>query len=115
MRFLFIIKSFAQVAGVERVMSDKMNYLEQQGHQILLLTYEQGHHPLIFHLNHNIKHVDIDCCFFRLHGISILKRIYKSIKLKQTFKERIKKVIADFKPDAVISPTYPPDVIGELV
>ena len=115
MRFLFIIKSFAQVAGVERVMSDKMNYLEQQGHNILLVTYEQGNHPLVFNLNHNIKHIDINCRFFTLHGQSIFKRIFKSAKLKQTFRKKIEKEIADFKPDAIISPTYPLDVIGELI
>lgn len=115
MRFLFIIKSFAQVAGVERVMSDKMNYLTNKGHDVTLLTYEQGEHPLIFNLNPSIKHIDVDCRFFTLHKLSTIKRLYRSALMKERFKKRITKVISDYKPDVIISPTYPLDIINELI
>lgn len=114
MRFLFVIKSFAQVAGVERVMSDKMNYLASIGHHIMLVTYEQGNHPLIFELHPNIKHRDIDCRFFILLKMSLIKRIFKSLIMKRKFYKQIKTIIVDFEPDAIISPTYPLDIIGEL-
>lgn len=114
MIFTFVIKSFAQVAGVERVMSDKMNYLASVGHHIILVTYEQGNHPLIFELHPNIKHIDIDCRFFTLLGMSLIERIVKSLKMKRKFHKQIKTIIDDYKPDAIISPTYPLDIIGEL-
>lgn len=114
MRFLFVIKSFAQVAGVERVMSDKMNYLASAGHHIMLVTYEQGNHPLIFVLRPNIKHEDIDCRFFTLLRMSLIKRFIKSLMMKRKFYKQIKTIIEDFKPDTIISPTYPLDIIGDL-
>ena len=114
MRFLFVIKSFAQVAGVERVMSDKMNYLASIGHHIMLVTYEQGNHPLIFELHPNIKHRDIDCRFFTLLKMSLIERIVRSLMMKRKFYKQIKTIIEDFEPDAIISPTYPLDIIGEL-
>lgn len=114
MRFLFIIKSFAQVAGVERVMSDKMNYLASSGHQIMLITYEQGNHPLIFKLHPNIKHDDLNCRFFTLNKSSLIYRFSKRFLLKRKFYKQIKTIIDDYKPDAIISPTYPLDIIGEL-
>lgn len=115
MKFLFIIKSFAQVAGVERVMCDKMNYLENQGHAVRLLTYEQGSHPLVFNLTSGIKHMDIDCRFFKLQTLPILKRLHASLQMKRTFRQRLTKILTEFDPDAIISPTYPLDVIGELI
>ncbi len=114
MRFLFVIKSFAQVAGVERVMADKMNYLASAGHFVMLITYEQGNHPLVFKLHSNIKHKDLDCRFFTLLGLPIIKRVSKSIIMKRKFYKQIKNIIEDTKPDAIISPTYPLDIIGEL-
>jgi glycosyltransferase involved in cell wall biosynthesis len=114
MRYIFVIKSFAQVAGVERVMADKMNYLAVSGHQILLVTYEQGNHPLIFELHPSINHIDLNCRFFTLHRQPIIKRLLESILMKRQFHKQIKTIIDDFKPNAIISPTYPLDVIGEL-
>ena len=75
MKFLFVIKSFAQIAGVERVMSDKMNYLASSGHSIMLVTYEQGNHPLVFDLHPSIKHKDLDCRFFTLIKLPIIKNV----------------------------------------
>lgn len=115
MKFLFIIKSFAQVAGVERVMCDKMNYLENQGHTVRLLTYEQGSHPLVFELAPKIKHVDIDCRFFKLHTLPVIKRLYANFQMKRTFKQRLSKILSDFDPDAIISPTYPLDIVSEMI
>ncbi len=115
MKLLFVLKSFAQVAGVERVMADKMNYLASSGHILMLATYEQGNHPLIFSLNPTIKHIDLDCRFFTLHKQPYIKRFFKSVIMKVKFYIRIKKVINSFKPDTIISPTYPLSIIGELV
>lgn len=114
MKLLFVIKSFAQVAGVERVMADKMNYFASSGHTILLVTYEQGSHPLIFSLHPTINHIDLDCRFFTLHNQPYVKRFFESLIMKLRFYIRIKKIIKNFKPDSVISPTYPLSIIGEL-
>lgn len=114
MRLLFIIKSFAQVGGVERVMSDKMNYLAFVGHQVMLVTYEQGNHPLVFELHHNIRHKDLDCRFFTLLGMSLIKRIAMNLLMKRKFYKQIKTIIEEYKPNTIISPTYPLDIIGEL-
>ena len=114
MKIIFVIKSFAQVAGVERVMCDKMNYLASIGHQVMLVTYEQGNHPLVFKLHPKIKHKDLDCRFFTLLGKSLIKRIAMSLMMKHKFYKQIKTIIEDYKPDTIISPTYPLDIIGEL-
>ena len=60
MKIVFIIKSFAMKAGVERLMSDKMNYMAEKGHKITLVTYEQGTHPMPFALHPSITHIDLN-------------------------------------------------------
>ena len=114
MRFLFIIKSFAIVGGVERVMADKMNFLTSEGHSVLLLTYEQGTHQHVFELDPSIQHKDIDCRFFTLMSLPFVKRLIKSNIMKRTFSTRIKEVVDNFKPDIIISPTYPLEAVGGI-
>lgn len=115
MRFLFVIKSFAQVAGVERVMADKMNYLASSGHTIMLITYEQGNHPLVFDLIPDINHIDLNCRFFTLIKQSWPKRLFYSYIMRKRFLNKIKRIVETFKPNAIISPTYPLTVVGELI
>lgn len=114
MRFLFIIKSFAIVGGVERVMADKMNYLTSKGHSVLLVTYEQGTHQQVFELNTSIKHKDINCRFFTLMSLPFFERLIKSYIMKRTFSVRIREIINNFIPDIIISPTYPLEVVGGI-
>lgn len=114
MKLLFILKAFASRAGVERVMSDKMNYLASVGHEVMLITYEQGNHPFIFELHPNIKHTDLDCRFFTLHGMPMIKRLSKSLIMKRKFHKQIKTIIEGFKPNTIIAPSYPLNVIGEI-
>ena len=114
MKLLFILKAFASIAGVERVMSDKMNYLAERGHTVMLITYEQGHHPLIYKLHKSIHHQDLDCRFFTLLSLSPLRRMYESKNMSKRFKKRLNEIINEFQPDTIIAPTYPINVIREL-
>ena len=56
-KIVYVMKSFAVKAGVERVMSDKMNYLAGQGYEVVMVTYEQGQHPDAFPLHPAIRHL----------------------------------------------------------
>ena len=77
MRAIFVLRSVAIYGGVERVVVDKMNYLAAQGHEVTLVTYEQGGHPLSFPLNSGVKHIDLDIRFFTLSKVPFYFRIWK--------------------------------------
>lgn len=106
MKILFVIKSFAMKAGVERLMSDKMNLMAEQGHTITLVTYEQGDHPMAFPLNPNVKHMDLDTRFFSLKRYSLPLRLFKVLKMKRVFKKKLQKVVDDLHPDIIHTTTY---------
>ena len=63
MNIVYIYKSLAQKAGTERILIDKMNYLCKD-HQIYIITYEQGEHPISFPMNGRITHIDVNVRFF---------------------------------------------------
>ena len=44
MKIIILTMSYAMIAGVERLLSDKMNYMAERGYEITMVTYEQGNH-----------------------------------------------------------------------
>ena len=70
MRILIIHRSFALVGGAERVITDKATILANAGHQLMLVSYEQGQHPLPYELHPSVQYKDLDCRFFTLSKYS---------------------------------------------
>lgn len=49
MKIVYVYDSIARIGGMERILTDKMNYLaEIYGHEVYLITSSQGNHPLSF-------------------------------------------------------------------
>lgn len=115
MKIVYIIKSLAMMAGVERVMSDKMNFLASQGYEVTLITYEQGAHPLSFSLNSTIRHYDLDVRFFKLSQYSLPVRLFKFHQLRRQFKERLQQIVNEIQPDIFIATTYSLKVIDLIL
>lgn len=106
MRLLYITKSFAAKAGVERVLSDKMNWLAEHGYDIMLVTYEQGNHPDAFTLHPSIKRYDLDARFFKLSSMPILKRLAQYFNYRKRFVVNLQRQVDIFRPDIIITTTY---------
>ena len=97
MRILIIHRSFALVGGAERVIIDKANYLSDQGHDVMLVSYEQGQHPLPYVLQQNVKFIDLDCRFFTLTKYSVLSRLHKFLRLKLNFNKLVRPLLIESK------------------
>lgn len=106
MRIMYIIKSFAMKAGVERVMSDKMNYLVKHGYEVTMVTYEQGNHQHAFPLNDAIHYHNIDACFYRLYYMPVWKRPLERIRMRRRFRLGLQKIVDEECPDIIITTTY---------
>ncbi len=106
MRILYIMRSMAMVAGTERVVSDKLNWLAEHGYDITLITYEQGEHPLVFPLHPTINVIDLGTKFYTLNRISLPRRIWAYQQMKSLFATRLQKVVDKFVPDIIITTSY---------
>ena len=104
-KIVYVMKSFAVKAGVERVMSDKMNYLAGQGYEVVMVTYEQGQHPDAFPLHPAIRHLDLGVPFFPIMKYGLLKRLPKIRRLRQLFKARLQALLDAEQPDVLIVST----------
>lgn len=104
-RIVYIIKYIAQFGGLDRVMSYKINYMAQHGHDVHVITYEQGQHPISFPLDERVHYCDIDVRFFTRHGGGLLKRVKQYFDMRRTFKQRLYDKVREIDPDVIVTLT----------
>ena len=115
MRILIMHRSFALVGGAERVITDKANFLANAGHQLLLVSYEQGQHPLPYELHPSVGYKDLDCRFFTLSKYSLPLHIYHFLRLRSKFRKALRTIVEDFKPDVVVLASDWQTLMGAVV
>ena len=115
MKILIIHRSFALVGGAERVITDKANFLANAGHQLLLVSYEQGQHPLPYELHPSVGYKDLDCRFFTLSKYSLPLHIYHFFRLRNKFRKALRSTVEDFKPDVVVLASDWQTLMGAVV
>lgn len=102
MRILYVTDALAIWGGIERVLSDKMNYLVQKyEYDIYVATADQGGNPIPFPLDKRIVVRDLNIRFhqqYKYHGI---KRIMKYRELEGLLRSRLASFIEEIKPDVI--------------
>ena len=68
MRIVYIFPHFARLAGTERILIDKMNYLaESFDYDVIALTYEQDQEPFAYDMSERVTHVDLAVPLWRIY------------------------------------------------
>ena len=81
MKIVYFFKSFILKAGMERILSDKMNYLvKEYDYDVTFITYEQGNHPMAFPLDERVKVIDLNVRYFKIFEMNIFKRFIAKYK-----------------------------------
>lgn len=103
MKLLYVESTLAIHGGIERVLTDKLNWLVEFGKcEVLLLLVNQGNNPIVFPLNSKIDVHNINILFYRIYRFSRIKRYYKSFKLHRLFRKRLQDNIKAFSPDVIV-------------
>ena len=102
MRIIFLLRSVTLFGGIERMFTDKANWLASHGHEVLLLTYEQGQHKLFFPLNEMAIHEDLECRYFTVYQKNVLVRPYWKLLMKFRFRKKLRSKIESFRPDVMV-------------
>ena len=103
MKLLYVESALAIHGGIERVMTDKMNWLVEYGNcEVCLLVANQGNHSIVFPLSSKIEVHDINIMFHQIYRYSGVNRYLKSYRLHQLFRKRLLDIIKTFSPDVII-------------
>lgn len=118
MKIVYLFNSLAKMAGTERILTDKMRHLSQtMGHDVHIITYEQGTHPLGFPLPPQVQWTDINVRFFTLYQYGIVKRAVNYLQMRKQFAARLTEQMERLQPDILICTTYSYgelDIIAQL-
>ncbi|MDO5130693.1 MAG: hypothetical protein Q4D64_12340, partial [Prevotellaceae bacterium] len=107
MKIVYFLKAFADKAGTERILSDKMNYLARNcGYDITFITYEQGNHPMAFPLDKSISVIDLNVRFFTIYKLTPIIRCFAKLRKLILLKSKLNKTLTQINPDYVIITTY---------
>ncbi len=115
MNLLFIMRSMAQRAGTERVISDKINWLANHGHKVTLATYEQGTHPLSYKLHPTVMFEDLNTRFFMIGRYNYVRRLFELYKMQKVFARRLQEVVDKYKPDVIVTTTYSLKIVNQIL
>ncbi len=116
MKILYIIDKMKNLAGIERILTCKMNYLSvNTNHQIYLTTYEQQASPLSFSINKNVTYIPLDAPMPQRRGSTVFGWLNAYLKTRRLFKHQFKELLHEIHPDIVISTVYSYQVLDIII
>ena len=115
MKLLYIIGNIINRAGVERIMTEKINYLANAGIDIALWTTDQMDQPISFPLSEKVEHISFKAPIPSRTDFSFIKWLIQFHKARSVYKNTLIQVIEGVLPDIVICTTYSFDVLDILL
>jgi len=96
MRILYCTNQLAVHGGIERILSQKINYLlEQNEFEVFLTTFEQFQNPYLYPLGNNLKRYDLRINYNKNHSYFHPKNLFKVVKHYLKLRSLIKKIQPD--------------------
>lgn len=114
MKFLYILGNIINKAGVERIMTQKINYLAETGYDISLLTTDQNNQPLSFPISKNVHYLSVSAQIPSRTDYSFFKWLSSFYNARSVFSKVINNVVNEEQPDIIICTTYSFDVLDLL-
>ncbi len=106
MRILYCTNQLSTHGGIERILSQKINYLLQQKHyDVFLTTFEQSNLPDVYPLDSKLFRFDLDINYHSNQSYFHPKNLLKIVKHYFQMRRLIKKV----QPDIIVSVSYTPE------
>jgi len=116
MKILYVINKMTNLAGIERILTCKMNYLsERPDFLVFLVTYEQQEMALSFRLNDRITYLPIDAPIPQRKGFTLLGWIKSYFSARKVFRHQFGSLIGDARPDIVICTGYAFSVLDIII
>lgn len=106
MKIVYITDQFYKHGGIEKILSQKLNYLvKDKCNEVILITINQNQKPFVYQLNKNVKHYDLSIEYHfnasYYHPVNWIKLITHFFKLRKLFQK--------INPDVAVSVQFFPD------
>ena len=116
MKIVYVINKMTNLAGIERILTCKMNYLsERPKYSVFLVTYEQPNQVLSFQINKKITYCPINAPIPQREGLPLLRWIKAYISSRMVFKRKFYNNLRNIQPDIVICTSYAYPVLDIII
>ena len=106
MKILYVTDQLYLHGGIEKMLSQKINYLIAiYGYELVLCTSEQRNHDFVYGLDPRLKHIDLGINYYRELSYFHPKNLLNGI----THFNALRKLIKKEKPEIIISVNYTPE------
>lgn len=116
MKILYVINKMTNLAGIERILTCKMNYLsERPNSSVFLVTYEQPNQALSFKLNDRITYNPINAPIPQREGLTLFGWIKAYISARIIFKHKFYDILKSIQPDIVVCTGYAYPILDIII
>jgi glycosyltransferase involved in cell wall biosynthesis len=104
MKIIYCIHSTCHSGGMERVLSNKVNYLANLvNYEVLIITSGQRGRPPFYEISPKVKCIDLGINYDETTKINPIVKIVKSVHKYFSHKRRLKELLFQLKADVVVS------------
>lgn len=103
MKIIYCIACTCHSGGMERVLTNKANYLARHGYEIVVVTTDQRGAQPFFLLEPGIRSIDLGINYDENNGKSFLNKLLHYPLKQYRHKKRLKAVLMTERPDVTVS------------
>lgn len=102
MKLMYVAPHLSNVGGLERTLTNKANYMAEQGHDVRLLTYAEHQTKIFYPLHPNVGVISLDTPFHQLFHYPAYARLWYYFHIRRNFRNKMRQAVSDFQPDVVV-------------
>lgn len=103
MKIVYCINNTWYAGGMTRVLANKANYLAAQGHEVVVMTTDQGEHIPHYPLSEKIRQIDLGINYLGADRKGTAAKIVYTLLGLWRHKRKLRKLLKELKADIVIS------------
>ena len=103
MKIFYTIAGLYRMAGMERILTDKANYLASEGYEVTIVTTEQKGRPVAFPLHPFIKTIDLGIGYEDNNGAPFISKLIHHPFKQLKHRRLLQRALMMERPDVTIS------------
>ena len=93
MKIVYCISGMFKSGGIERVITNKVNYLVAHGYEACIITTDQAGRPDFFPIDERVERIDLGLNYDQYDELPTWKRYWKTWRLRSLHKARLEETL----------------------
>ena len=103
MKIVYCISGMFKSGGIERGITNKVNYLVAHGYEACIITTDQAGRPDFFPIDERVERIDLGLNYDQYDELPTWKRYWKTWRLRSLHKARLEEALKQLRADVTVS------------